>query len=280
MPRIPIDEQTLIRRIHTRLRPLTACGSGRPGQDPGKGSVVLFLLGMGRVRGRTVPCLILNKRSSRVAQPGDLCCPGGGIDPVRDRILARLLEFPGSPLRSLEAGETRTERRSLATPFATALREGFEEMQLNPFRVRLLGRLPRQHLVMFKRTIDPMVSWVSGQQRFHPNWEVERIVSVPLEALLSPAGYGVYRVRMDIPSGTGKRSVWQDFPGFMHREHPGAREMLWGATHRMVMDFLGLVFDASPPEADTLPVFYGALGPEYLRIPNKPSSGTRNPRHP
>jgi len=36
-------------------------------------------------------CLILNKRSARVRQAGDLCCPGGRVNPRFDFYAARLL---------------------------------------------------------------------------------------------------------------------------------------------------------------------------------------------
>ena len=42
-------------------------------------------------------CLILNKRSEKVRQSGDLCCPGGGVSPIMDTGFARLLFLPFSP---------------------------------------------------------------------------------------------------------------------------------------------------------------------------------------
>ena len=47
-----------------------------------KGSAVLFLLTSFRAD-REIgfePCLLLNKRSQHILQPGDLCCPGGGVE--------------------------------------------------------------------------------------------------------------------------------------------------------------------------------------------------------
>ena len=52
-----------------------------------RASAVLFLLGRRRSRDYgddTGPFLFLNKRSARVKQPGDLCCPGGSIAPRLD----------------------------------------------------------------------------------------------------------------------------------------------------------------------------------------------------
>ena len=65
--------------------------------DYRQASVVLFLLGNCPAESgdRPEPCLILNKRSARVRQAGDLCCPGGGITPGLDRPAAGLLKYPG-----------------------------------------------------------------------------------------------------------------------------------------------------------------------------------------
>ena len=63
-------------------------------------SAVMLLLGNkgAGCSGEKEPCLILNKRSDKVRQAGDLCCPGGGIEPRLDTWLARLLTLPCSPL--------------------------------------------------------------------------------------------------------------------------------------------------------------------------------------
>ena len=63
-------------------------------------SAVLFLLGMSPLQNGLAPepCLILNKRSARVKQAGDLCCPGGGVQPGLDGLLARSMTLPGMPI--------------------------------------------------------------------------------------------------------------------------------------------------------------------------------------
>ena len=66
-------------------------------------SAVMFLVGQCQTcaAGPEEPCLILNKRSEKVRQPGDLCFPGGGISLKKDRPLSVLLRLPKSPLRKL-----------------------------------------------------------------------------------------------------------------------------------------------------------------------------------
>lgn len=138
---------------------------------------------------------------------------------------------------------------------AGGLREAFEEMRLNPMGAAFLGPMQCMRLLLFQRNIYPMVVWIRGQKRFHPNWEVERIIHVPLEALLDKTNYARYRLRF--PSGI------RDFPCFKYVERNGS-EILWGVTYRMVVSFLELVFAFKPPEPESLPVIRGALREGYL----------------
>ena len=63
-------------------------------------SAVLFLLGLAPSENGVAPepSLILNKRSDKVKQPGDLCCPGGGVMPGIDGFLAKTMTLPGLPM--------------------------------------------------------------------------------------------------------------------------------------------------------------------------------------
>jgi 8-oxo-dGTP pyrophosphatase MutT (NUDIX family) len=226
-------------------------------------SAVMLLLGPGKADGRE-PILILNKRSSQVPQPGDLCCPGGSMSPRLDRYLAAFLAAPGLPLSrwrhwSWWRRQRPADARLISLFFATAIRESFEEMRLNPFRVRFLGVLPPQGLVMFNRVIYPMVAWVPRQRRFRTNWEVEKVVRIPLGDLLNPDRYARYCIRFD----SDTRPALQEFPCFKYQEN-GHSEPLWGATYRIVSAFLELVFNFSPPDDHELPIVNGRLGKNYL----------------
>lgn len=230
-------------------------------------SAVLFLLGPEYGKNSDI-CLILNKRSVNVGQPGDLCCPGGGLMPVLDDVLARLVTLPGFPMRQWPYWSAMKKQhppaaRSIANLFAAGLREGLEEMQLNPFRVRFLGPLPHARLVLFRRVIYPLAAWVSGQKRFFPNWEVEKVVYIPLRCLLNPAHYALYRVQYSARAEEKIHRKTQDFPCFLY-ECEGEREILWGATFRIVMNFLQLVFGFTPPDAQNLPVISGTIRKAYL----------------
>lgn len=234
-------------------------------------SAVLFLLGRRAAGGGSAEtCLILNKRSQKVRQPGDLCCPGGGIIPWLDRHLARLLSLRGAPLSRWAHWSDWRSRRSndafdLALLLATGLRESFEEMRLNPLGVRFLGVLPVQRLVMFRREIYPFACWVSRQRRFYPNWEVEKIVTIPLNRLLEPANYARYRLIIDLPEnhrqGHHSKEI-REFPCFLHNQD-GRTERLWGATFWITMNYLKWVYGFEPPNIEDLKTIEGRLDRNY-----------------
>jgi 8-oxo-dGTP pyrophosphatase MutT (NUDIX family) len=213
-------------------------------------------------------CLILNQRSVRVRQAGDLCCPGGSVSRRFDFHAARLLALPPAPLGRWPRWRTwRRQRphesRWLALYFATALREAFEEMRLNPLRVRFLGPLPHHRLVLFRRLIYPLAVWAPRQKSFKPNWEVARIVGIPLRQLLSPEYYVRYRLTMELASEAGQPDSVREVPAFRLPSGDGA-SILWGATYRITQSFLQIVFGFSPPAIESLPLVSGHLGKSYL----------------
>jgi hypothetical protein len=113
-------------------------------------------------------------------------------------------------------------------------------MRLNPLGVRFLGPMAAQRLVMFRRTIYPLAGWVPRQRLFFPNWEVEKIVRIPLASLLDADNYACCRISFrDIASG-GPDVPYRDMPCFVHREN-GQKELLWGATYRLTERFLNTV---------------------------------------
>jgi 8-oxo-dGTP pyrophosphatase MutT (NUDIX family) len=232
-------------------------------------SAVLFLLGMHRFPGRVhpEPCLIFNERSQQVRQPGDLCFPGGGIQPRFDPVLARLLNLPGSPLarwpqwpawrRDYPGAAAR-----MALCLATGLRESFEEMRLNPFGITFLGPLPPERLVIFRHVIFPVVGWLGRQKAFKPNWEVAKIVPMPLRDFFNPGNYALFRLNYEGTSQAVTRHNASDFISFTPRHDTGTAP-LWGATFRIVLTFLETVFGFQPPEMSSLPVVSGRLERHY-----------------
>lgn len=211
---------------------------------------------------------LLNKRSERVRQPGDLCCPGGGIHRFLDTLLSRLLCLPLSPLRRSRGWQEMLKvcpqhATSLALYLAAALRESWEEIGLNPFLVEFLGPLPPYRLKLFRREILPVVGLIRFPTRLRPNWEVERIVYIPLSAFGDETRYAQYIVNV---SDSLKDRVDEDpmhFSCFLYQDGVRA-EILWGATYSIIMSFLKLVFDFTPPSGSELNVIRGNITPEYI----------------
>ncbi len=213
------------------------------------------------------PCLILNKRSDQVRQPGDLCCPGGGIEPVLDRFLGKILTLPGCPVEKWPywAGlkkENGEKIRDIPAFLATALRESFEEMRLYPFGFDFLGPLGPRRLVMFDRIIWPMAGWTKQKPPFSTNREVAKIIYICLEDLLNYENYGCYHLRISNNinnTGTHTRKL----PCFICK-HKGDTELLWGATYNIIASFLKIVFDFTQPDISSLPVVSGTLEQTYF----------------
>jgi 8-oxo-dGTP pyrophosphatase MutT (NUDIX family) len=265
------DPLSLIHRIGKALSTFSLLHGSRifAGRVSHNSSAVLFLIGNCRCDHATgcQPCLILNKRSISVRQPGDLCFPGGGLSPRLDSMLARLLLIPWFPLRQWTAfpawRKDKTKTKTLSLLLAAALRESWEEMRLNPLRVRFLGILPWQQLLVYNRRISPMVGWLETQVAFKINWEVQRIVRIPLISLLDEKRYGRFQPKV----GPMEDFVVQplrdeEFPCYVH-EGINGRELLWGATFRMVEDFLRIVFGFKVPPLVKLPQVDGVLSPHY-----------------
>jgi hypothetical protein len=268
--------QNLLRQPHRLIKHITRrlyARNSRQSVFPGDGidwqsaSAVLFLLGRYPQKGSLSgePCLILNKRSVNVRQPGDLCCPGGRVSRRLDAGLAILLKLPILHLarwpywpqwRKMRPRDAKWMRLLLAT----GVRESIEEMRLNPFGLEFLGPLPAQPLVMFQRVIYPMVVWVSGHRRFYPNWEVEKIIYIPLRDLLNTARYARYQLRFEAQSTTPQV---KPYPCFRYTKG-NKEEVLWGATYRITTAFLDSVFGFVPPDLNSLPEIHGRLSEAYL----------------
>ncbi len=263
MPRSPESFIHLVLdRLHHRSQETFAFNANG---DLRQISAVLFLLGNDS-KGK--PFLILNKRSRHVRQVGDLCFPGGGISPFIDFGLARWLNLPGTPLtrwshRKWWRRYRKTDLPKLTLLLATALREGLEEMRLNPFGVKFLGPMAAQELVMFKRVIYPLVGWVTWQKRFYPNWEVDQIIRIPVAAFFDADNYARYRISFTADTPGFPDRPYREMPCFVHHQN-GRDELLWGATYRITERFLKIIFGYVPPSTASLPVIHRRLDRQYL----------------
>lgn len=215
--------------------------------------------------GTDEPFFLLIKRSNKVAQGGDLSCPGGILNPALDRFLKFLIamgiipSLRGDLVNTLQSRPL-AERQLISLFLANALRESWEEIRLSPYKLKFLGTLPSYSLTLFRRTIFPLVCSVEGQQAFRPNHEVDKIIRIPLSSFYRDENFGklcfgpVVRVS-DLPV---------EFPCLIHREKNGSEEILWGATFNIISNFLHIIADFTVPDFSQYRPIPRILGPNYL----------------
>lgn len=190
--------------------------------------------------------MILNKRSDYVQQPGDLCFPGGGMGQRLDSFLRFLLNRGIFSIRQKTQERLRSfppsERKAVSLILATALRESWEEMRLPPWKVEFLGILPAYSLMHFTKSIFPVVGLIKREWRVRMNWEVEKVIRVPIHSFFDSSNYVRYVLGApDGPDSSGNGGGY-DAPAFMV-PGSGDEDILWGATFAIAMDFLNLILD-------------------------------------
>ena len=211
---------------------------------------------------------VLNKRSMKVRQGGDLCAPGGGIHPFLDRLSQKILQMGLLPVargpgfeRAKQRGKVVFEKILLF--LGNALREAREEMHLSPFNVEFLGPLPTYRLRVRRWIIFPVVGRIKRAWYPKLSWEVEKIVSIPLQAFFQPENYALYSLEVpDKLTSQGVPNPWE-FPCLVYEEN-GAEEILWGATYTIIRFFLNTVFNHTLPSPDGQRVIHRPLVSNYL----------------
>jgi 8-oxo-dGTP pyrophosphatase MutT (NUDIX family) len=211
---------------------------------------------------------LLSKRSRSVQQPGDLCAPGGGSHSWLDSFSEKLLHFgllPGVGGPGLEPAKRwgKETYEKILFFLGNALRESWEELRLSPFNLEFLGPLPTYCLQSRRWIIFPLVGRVKHSWRPKLSWEVEKIVSIPLESFFHPENYAVYS--LEVPEKLAAHGIpnpWE-FPCLVHREN-GEEEILWGATFKVIQTFFKIVFDFIFPSPDSRSVIHKPLASNYL----------------
>lgn len=135
------------------------------------------------------------------------------------------IAFPG--------GQVEKEDSSL---LETALREAKEEINLQPWDVQILGSLNEISTVTHYR-VKPFVGLIPWPYPLQPdNREVEKTLTIPLDWL--SAKKNNYQKTWKQPDRNGKPYPVDYFV-------PYDDEILWGASARIVLDFLETVFGRS-----------------------------------
>jgi 8-oxo-dGTP pyrophosphatase MutT (NUDIX family) len=145
---------------------------------------------------------------------------------------------------------------------ATALREAWEEIGLNPFNVIFLGSLPCYSLTLFARTIFPLVCITLRPFEFKLSPEVEVVIEVPVRTFFENMNYAHVEIEM----------ISDDSPTVNNMQHPcmvlsgnnGKQEILWGATYNIIMNFLSIISDNSLPVPSTPHVVKKVLSKSYI----------------
>jgi 8-oxo-dGTP pyrophosphatase MutT (NUDIX family) len=135
------------------------------------------------------------------------------------------ISLPGG---RIEAGET---------PEEAALREGWEEVGVDPAAPRLLGRLSPLYIPPSGFAVTPVVAAMDGRPPFTPHeGEVAALIELPLEKLLDPATRRTAERLV--------RSGWFEVPHFaLDGEHE-----VWGATAMMLAELVAIVRSLEPSE--------------------------------
>jgi 8-oxo-dGTP pyrophosphatase MutT (NUDIX family) len=120
------------------------------------------------------------------------------------------------------------------TLLRTALREADEEVGLDPETVTVLGEIDDIRTIGSGYVVSPFVGVIPWPYEVRVDkWETEEIIEVPLAALLDER---CVRRGSDIVDGEAIETYFY--------EHGG--RVIWGATARMLRQFLGIVCEIEP----------------------------------
>ena len=197
---------------------------------------------------------LLNKRSKRIPQGGDLCGPGGRSHYIWDSIFQRVFQMgllPGAKgmrSRFLWGREKRLYELILFF-WSNALRESWEELRLNPVNIEFLGPLKTYRLESRRWIIFPLAGKIKKAWKPKLNPEVEKLVEIPLTAFFQPGHYAIckFEISKEMSPQGSPRS--REVPCLMFGEE-GKEEILWGATYNIIREFLKVVMDRPLPFPD------------------------------
>lgn len=104
---------------------------------------------------------------------------------------------------------------------------------------------------------------VRQEWNFKLNWEVEKVVEIPLSSFFRNDNYGLFTLDH---THIAKNSMLEQmiFPCFIHRDMDGREEILWGATFNIILSFLRIVFDYVLPEISDIQRRSRSIKPDYL----------------
>lgn len=163
-------------------------------------------------------CVLFEERSRLlVRQPGEICFPGGRIEPS-------------------DGGE-----------MEAALREAGEELGLPREDIEVIAPLDIV-VTPFNSIIYPFLGWIRDHKKIHSSYEVESILYIPLDYLLSHKPiYSFITVKLvpgeNFPYELIPRGEHYDWKEGVYPEYFYLWEnyVVWGLTARILHHFLNLV---------------------------------------
>lgn len=189
-------------------------------------------------------------RNVFVPRPEGLPSPVASMGASPSAVLVALYERDGRlhVVLTRRAWSLRTHRGEVSFPggrsdpgesaVQTAIREAWEEVDLDPALVEPLGELDHLTTVTRRAYIVPVVALVARPPELRANpSEVERVIEVPLDELMTP---GVFREERWGPPELSRPVYFFDLHG----------DTVWGATAALLRQLLALLTgtDPGPPE--------------------------------
>ena len=119
------------------------------------------------------------------------------------------------------------------TLLATALREGAEEISLNPDDVEVLGELDNVSSVKTNYAITPFLAAIPWPYEFKVDgYETEEIIEAPIATLMN-----IGRSRQELRGSVTVTTYRYNYQG----------RIIWGATARILAEFLAIFIQATQP---------------------------------
>lgn len=113
----------------------------------------------------------------------------------------------------------------------TAIREGQEEVGIDPKQINPIGKLTPLYIPVSNFLVHPFVSYTTSLPEFVPQLsEVASIIETPLDHLLDPTT--IQKTEIKTPTGFKLKDV----PHFNVEGH-----VVWGATAMILSEFLNVV---------------------------------------
>lgn len=206
----------------------------------------------------------LIKRSSKVAQGGDISCPGGMLNPRVDNIFSIFLKTCLIP--AMRDSNLKYKDKSILPIIrlflANSLREAWEEIGLNPCNVSFLGALPTYSLSSFTRTIYPLVCLTRSPFKYKLNFEVEKVIEIPFSFFFESSNYAWLQVTNS--EGENAYDDTSKFPCMAISNGKGDYDILWGATFYIITNFLKIICDKRLPVSSPERIIKKIITKSYL----------------